>query len=633
MFLGKPTSRKESLHFDFGCASLLLPRQGDRQGTGTRRGLRERARKEAPIRGVHRISDRRCAALVLALAFLAVSRARPPPRRGSLGPSNLLDRRELDSPRDRQRLGRQRLRRRHAGQADRKIRLGRQSGPVRRQRLLHRRQQAGRHSGGSFPEFISYFNLGIAVDNSGGPNDGDIYLTFENENESRTFVYAASGIYLGRLGPIGGYRCASAVNPGDGSVVIGQEYSGGPLRYPQPDPEFLEGATSEGEFAYWGCAIAVDASGALYTGGGGHGAQIAKYPASQFGVSSPTPSVVFENESGATGLALDPTNGDLYADKGDQIVRWNAAGVQQGSRFGQLSDSRGVTVDGSRNVSATDSGGGVFVFGPNEVQLPKGSTGGSSNVTATGGRRRRQRRPRRRRQHRRLRVPLRRGHRLLRWFGPLRAGGPARRPGRGQRPHRRPDLGDDLPLPALPDQRQRHADGNGRPDLRDSARDRRRHDSARDRSEKGPGHAARLLHRRRTGSPLLLRMGQDQRLRPDDSRPPRCFRRRPGPGVKTVAPIQISGLAASITYHYRLVVSTASGVTRGPDQTFTTPTAVENLTAKKPTGGQRIHRRAARQLHRRRNLRNALLLRMGSDRRLWEQSPRPARKHGRPRER
>lgn len=50
-------------------------------------------------------------------------------------------------------------------------------------------------------------------------------------------------------------------------------------------------------------------------------------------------------------------------------------------------------------------------------------------------------------------------------------------------------------------------------------------------------------------------------------------------GFQTVPPVQISGLLADTTYHYRLVVSDADAVVNGSDSTLTTAPAVTNLTA------------------------------------------------------
>ena len=431
-------------------------------------------------------------------------------------------------------------------------------------------------AGGSFPAFNPGYHLGIAVDNSAGPTQGTIYLSIERDGDSAVLAYAPTGLYLGRLGEASNYRCGVAVSPGDGSVYVGQEFTGSPLRYAAPSGN-LEAATPNGELRAGGCPIVADGAGAVYVGNG----PISKYAASQFGADPPTASLEFES-GGAQGLALDPTNDDLYADKGGEIIKWNAAGVQQGSPFGQLNDSRGVAVDGSGDVSAVDSGGGVFVFSPNEVQLPTGSTGGSANVTATGAD---------------LEgsvdpdgagaitaCEFRYGEDTGYSDGsvPCTPGGPISSPTSvnahigglisGATYHYRlfvtnangtqMSTGDQsLATPAATE------------GVTTKAATEVQNDSAiLNGSYTGDGqHVHYFFEWGRTngyGHTTPVPPGGDAGS---------------ATGAQKVAPIQISGLAANATYHFRLVVSTPSGTTPGQDETFTTEVPVEQLTADKPT--------------------------------------------------
>lgn len=429
----------------------------------------------------------------------------------------------------------------------------------------------------NFPDFPPYLQMGIAVDNSGGPNDGNIYFTPQVEN-STTYVYAPTGIYLGQLGPGGGFRCSGAVNPSDGSVLIGQDYTGFPLHFPEPDSAQLATASADSELRAVSCALAVDASGDIYSGWSGG---IRKYDSSQLGVESPTPSLVFDANAFAQAVALDPVNGDLYASTGSQLVKWNSAGAQQGSPFGQLLDSRGVTVDSAHRVSAIEAEGGVYVYGADEVQLPTGATGGSSSVTATTA----------------------------------DVAGSADLDGAGTITGCEFRYGEDTgysdgsvpctpgaPI-ASPTAVSAHLTGlvsatryhyrlfltnaNGTtmagtdqnfltpPATQDvstlPATEVERDSAVLNGSYTGDGQDVHYFFEwGRTngyGHTTPVPPGGDAGT---------------GTGTQNVAPIQISGLEASRVYHYRLVVSTASGITPGPDQTFTTATAVVNLTADKP---------------------------------------------------
>jgi hypothetical protein len=436
---------------------------------------------------------------------------------------------------------------------------------------------------GQYPELNGWRNFGIAVDSSGGPNEGHIYFTIEGENESRTFAYDSTGIYLGRLGSEAGYRCGGAVHPTDGSVYIGQEYAfpGGIQRFAAPSGD-LEEAVPNGELENTaGCPFAVDATGAVYFGGGPFGGGIVKYPASQFGESSPTASIEFE-PTGASALALDPTNGDLYADKGNEIVRFDAAGAQQGSRFGQLSESRGIAVDGARNVSATDSGGGVFVFDPDEVQLPIGVTGGSANVVATaadvegsvdpdgagditacefrygedtgysGGS-----------VPCTPATPIASPTAVSAHLGNLVSGttyhyrlfitnASGTQMGTGDQTFTTPPATADVTAEPATEIEKDSAVLNG--------------------SYTGNGEDVHYF----------FEWGKTNGYGNTTPVPPGAGAGT-GTGAQDVAPVQISGLDATTVYHYRLVVSTAAGITRSPDQTFTTAVPVTNLTADKPS--------------------------------------------------
>ena len=83
-------------------------------------------------------------------------------------------------------------------------------------------------------------------------------------------------------------------------------------------------------------------------------------------------SAEFPSSAYYNGVATDPANDYFYLDEGDQIIQRNAAGTQLGGPFGALTNSGGVAVNNSGDVYATDSGGGVFVFGPNQVAAAAG---------------------------------------------------------------------------------------------------------------------------------------------------------------------------------------------------------------------------------------------------------------------
>jgi len=235
----------------------------------------------------------------------------------------------------------------------------------------------------------------VAVDNSGGPNDGHIYLA----NGGNAYVFDASGAYLGQLGQKQEFRCAVAMNPSDGSVYMPFWFretepgngikSGAVERYGAPDEiseaaEPIEDLVNETTNKQPNCNLQVDAADAVFfTDLNGNAV---KYPASQFDAASPSPSVVFDAAGALNSfspLALNSSNGDLYAASGGQILKWNSSGTPLSSPAKALGEPSGLAVGSAGNLVATEPGGGVFVFGPNPVQLPAGTTGASSNVTPT----------------------------------------------------------------------------------------------------------------------------------------------------------------------------------------------------------------------------------------------------------
>jgi hypothetical protein len=213
----------------------------------------------------------------------------------------------------------------------------------------------------------------IAVDDSNGPDAGDIYVA----NNSVVRIYAASGAFLGELS--GGEMCGVAVGS-TGEVYVGI-YPETVRRYkPVTNP-----VTNANETASMGglsgiCNVAVDSAGdvyaATYYGG------VNKYDTLQFG--SLTASGTLVDSRGQT-LAVDPTSGEVFIDDADQIDQYDGSaeppifeGTTGSSGEGALSDSFGVAVNhSSGDVYAADAST-VEIFGPGIV------VAGASTEAATG---------------------------------------------------------------------------------------------------------------------------------------------------------------------------------------------------------------------------------------------------------
>jgi hypothetical protein len=214
----------------------------------------------------------------------------------------------------------------------------------------------------------------LAVDNSTGPDQGDIYVA----NNSVVLIYGANGKLLpSEL--TGGEACGVAVDS-SGRVDVGF--------YPETVRQYTpvtNPVTNANETASMGglkqiCNVAVDGEGnvyaATYTGG------VNKYAPSQFGSSSASGTEV--DAAGST-LAADSANNDVFINEGADIARYGPEGHRFPS-FGALGNAHGVGVDSTTGdvyaANATsESEQVVDVFGP--VPLPTLITEPASNVQGT----------------------------------------------------------------------------------------------------------------------------------------------------------------------------------------------------------------------------------------------------------
>ncbi|HEV7493184.1 NHL repeat-containing protein [Baekduia sp.] len=171
---------------------------------------------------------------------------------------------------------------------------------------------------------IDYRLAGVAVDNSGGPADGDVYVA---DGAGAIQVFARSGAALTTLHGSGttagsfGLACGVAVDQANGDVYVG-DYSDQRLWRYSPSTSTVAESDYSGAVAtaITPCAVAV-AADKVYT------ADTYDLPATlslqnnvdRFNVSdfalgtpppSPTPTVI--RADGPTALATDPASGNLY---------------------------------------------------------------------------------------------------------------------------------------------------------------------------------------------------------------------------------------------------------------------------------------------------------------------------------
>jgi hypothetical protein len=214
----------------------------------------------------------------------------------------------------------------------------------------------------------------VAVDNSGGPTDGDFYVEsgaccFENKVD----VYSSAGEHLQTLTGSGnpngefGLVCGIAVDQSNGAIYIG-DYFGYVWRY-SPSGGTVEegdysGAIATGSFSGT-CDVASDA-GKVYIGHVEGERALDVYPSSAFTTGTPlepTPTEQLTTE--VVAVATDHDSGEVFVDKGPKIYVFDSSGVATASfGGGAFSGSSGVAVRSSNHhVFATSGKQAVTEFG------------------------------------------------------------------------------------------------------------------------------------------------------------------------------------------------------------------------------------------------------------------------------
>jgi hypothetical protein len=219
----------------------------------------------------------------------------------------------------------------------------------------------------------------LAVDESSGPDAGDIYLA----NSTHVGIYSKTGASLGEL--TGAETCGVAVDP-SGNVYVG-EYGGGVHRYaPVTNP--VKNADETGSIAGLSgiCNVAVDSAGDVYVARYGGG--VNKYDAMQFGSLSPSGTLVDNN---GYSLAVDQASGEVFVDEQARLSQYDGSeeppalqGTSGAAGAGALKESVGVGVDHASGKLYVGNGGAVEIFGPGE-EVPGVSTGGATGVSGSSG--------------------------------------------------------------------------------------------------------------------------------------------------------------------------------------------------------------------------------------------------------
>jgi hypothetical protein len=417
-------------------------------------------------------------------------------------------------------------------------------------------------------------NSGLAVDRTGGPTDGNIYFA----GPGGVAVFDSTGAYKGHLASIAN-ACGVAINQATGQVYVADTGLNQTGRYAPPTGS-PGAATRTGALFFAVCQIAVDSNGNLYAGY--YPPQ--KWNADQFESSSPEPSQTFD-QVGPSAVGIDPVSDAFYIDVSNVLIKWLSDGTKEGSEFGSLSSSRGVAGVGDGKVLTTDSGGGVFTYGGTEVQLPVATTGAATNVTTASAD-------------------------LAGSVDPDGAGGitacefrygPDTGYSEGSVPCAPPaSPGSPITSPAAVSAGLSGLTSGTVYHYRLFASNANGTNSGGDGTfttapaiegvATAPASAVKNDSAELNGS--FVGDGNDTHYYFEWGRTNAYGHTAPAspadagssPGQQDVPPIAISGLISDTTYHFRLVADDADGVVRGQDETFTTATAVANLTAEPVTG-------------------------------------------------
>ena len=206
----------------------------------------------------------------------------------------------------------------------------------------------------------------IAVDSSGGPTDGYVYVTDTNAPDGNGVVdvFDSTGEFRGRIAAIGFFagNCGVAVGP-DGDVYVASPTQAQKFSPVDGDPaNNVAGGTIEfGSF----CQVAVDSSGDLY----GHvwfDDRGVKYDASSFSGADVSEQVA----TGVTSVAVDPATDDAYFTKNASVVQLDDSGALIGEfGSGKLAQASDAAIDTDGDVYVSEPAAAtIMTFGPLRAQ-------------------------------------------------------------------------------------------------------------------------------------------------------------------------------------------------------------------------------------------------------------------------
>lgn len=230
----------------------------------------------------------------------------------------------------------------------------------------------------------------VAIDRAGGPTDGYIFVSSPTRSSGTVGtvkIFANDGTPVGTLDGSGAAESftnaifAVAVDQSSGDIYVGDYNASKIWRYAPKSPAI---PIDDSDFTVTGVKVGrvgniVADSGNVYVATAatsGEGGRLLRYPATAF---TTNPKVVANGSlidgNSVNAVAVDPKNGDVYADEGDRVAVYDSAGARLYD-FGHAADfgtaSAGVAVRSAASGAASKvyvsdpqpGGKEIDVFGP-----------------------------------------------------------------------------------------------------------------------------------------------------------------------------------------------------------------------------------------------------------------------------
>jgi hypothetical protein len=215
----------------------------------------------------------------------------------------------------------------------------------------------------------------VAIDNSPGPANGDIYVVSQNMSfESQLNVFSSTGAPLATLKGTGtpggafGFACGVAVDQSNGNVYVG-DYFGQIWRYTPGANPVTEANYSGGINAEFGSCQLATAGGKVYAAGQ-ESEVVKRYNASDFALGAPPSPVAKVITTGGRSVSTDTTTGNVYVALTNKVsVYDDDAAATLVETFGTptLTNSQALAVRSSNlHTFATNNNNAVVEFGSQE---------------------------------------------------------------------------------------------------------------------------------------------------------------------------------------------------------------------------------------------------------------------------